>query len=91
MTTIVIRRGHNREPCELREIARTVASKLSQRIGGNYHWRGDSIHYKYPGVRARIDCGAEEVCVDIELGILMLPLRAGIEREVREALDQHLP
>ncbi len=90
MATINIKRSHQLSLDEIRQKAERLAQNLTQRIGGKYRWQGDTVHYTYTGVKARIDCSDSDVLIDIKLNFVASVFRGTIEEEVRETLDKHL-
>ena len=90
MATINIQRSHQLPLDEIKQKAEQLAQNLTQRIGGRYRWQGDTVHYTYSGVKARIDCDESNVLIDIKLNFVASVFRGTIEEEVRETLDKHL-
>ena len=90
MATINIQRSHQLPLDEVKQKAEQLAENLIRRIGGKYRWQGDTVHYTYSGVKARIDCEESDVLIDIKLNFVASIFRGTIEEEVRETLDKHL-
>ncbi|MBQ0720952.1 MAG: polyhydroxyalkanoic acid system family protein [Gammaproteobacteria bacterium] len=90
MATINIRRSHQLPLEEIKQKAEQLAENLTLRIGGRYRWQGDTVHYSYTGVKARIDCAASDILIDIKLNFVASVFRGTIEEEVRDTLDKHL-
>ncbi len=90
LATINMQRSHQLPLDEIKQKAEHLAQNLTQRIGGRYRWQGDTVHYTYTGVKARIDCGESDIIVDIKLNFVASVFRGTIEEEVRETLDKHL-
>jgi len=90
LATINIQRSHQLPLDEIKEKAEQLAQNLTRRIGGKYRWQGDTVHYTYTGVKARIDCDASHVLIDIKLNFFASVFQGTIEEEVRETLDKHL-
>ena len=68
-----------------------LAGQLVKKYGGDYHWEGDQLTYKYSGgVTACVNCTASDVSVDVTFGMLMSMLKGPITREIEEYLDDHL-
>lgn len=90
MAHIHIKRAHQLPLAEIKQKAELLASNLQGRVGGSYRWKGDSVHYRYSGVTARIDCATEEILIDVKLGFMASIFRSTIEDEMKETLDKHL-
>jgi|AZIJ01.1.fsa_nt_gi putative polyhydroxyalkanoate system protein len=90
LSTITIQRSHQLPLDEVKQKAEQLAQNLIRRIGGKYRWQGDTVHYTYSGVKARIDCEESDVLIDIKLNFVASIFRGTIEEEVRETLDKHL-
>ena len=92
MSTLRVNRTHSLAPGELRERVDRLAAKLVAGYGGDYRWQGDCVRYRRPGgVDAEIQCGGEELRIEVTLGPLAGFLRGTIERELNDALDRALP
>ena len=91
MAKISLTRAHQLGGEEVHRRVDALAQKLVTRFGGHYQWRDASVRYQRAGgVDAVIECGAENIRIDVTLGSLAGFLRDTIERELNAALDSHL-
>lgn len=87
---IDIRRHHNLGLAKAKRLARTLARRLQNEFGGTYTWDGDTLRFQRTGVSGSATVAKDSVQIRVELGLLLRPLRARIERELRAGLDAHL-
>lgn len=91
MSTISIRKGHHMSHSELVAEVEHLADKLVDQYGGDYGWDGDELTYSYSGgVTAKVACSADEVAVDVKLGMLMSMMKGAISREIEDYLARHI-
>lgn len=90
MRPIVVRGGHSLGLAGARRLAEATAKRLSQEHGGTFQWEGDTLRFSRPGASGRVAVTNDDVEVRIDLGLLLLPLRARIAREIHAFLDDQL-
>jgi putative polyhydroxyalkanoate system protein len=93
MATIDIRRSHQLEPGTLRERAEGLARELESKLGIVWRWEGDAIRFDAPGGKAKGTQGAvrvspSEVRVEIDLPLLLRPLKGMVSGKVHTRLDE---
>jgi putative polyhydroxyalkanoate system protein len=87
---IVIGRRHDLGVAKAKRLAETLARKLQDEFGGTYTWKGNELRFQRPGASGSVKVTKDSVQVRVELGLLLTPLRARIEREIGAGLDAHL-
>lgn len=91
MSRIHIQREHGLDRKTLRRRAEKLARQLKSTYGGAYRWEGDTVHYHYGGgIDARLTLQADDILVDVKLGILMMMAKKPLQREIERYLDDHL-
>ena len=91
MSRIYIQREHDLDRKTVRQRAEALAGQLREEYGGSYRWEGDTVHYSYAGgIDARLTLQANDILVDVKLGVLMLMLKGALTREIGRYLDEHL-
>lgn len=90
MASIVVRRHHDLGIAKAKKLAQSIARKLKNDFGGSYEWRGDVLRFKRTGASGALVVSDDSVRVDVDLGLLLRPLRSRIEREINAFLDEHL-
>lgn len=91
MAKISLTRAHQLGGEEIHRRVEALARKLVARFGGHYQWQDAAVRYRRAGgVDAVIECGAENIHIEVALGPLAGFLRDTIERELNAALDSHL-
>jgi putative polyhydroxyalkanoate system protein len=87
---ISIRKKHTLGLDAARQAAERIAQKLNGELNARYRWEGDELKFDCPGAGGRIEVGAQEVCVEVKLAFLLRPMRAKIEWEINNYLDEYL-
>jgi putative polyhydroxyalkanoate system protein len=87
MKPIVVRHRHGLGLAGARRRAEAIAHRLQDDHGGSFEWDGDTLRFKRTGVSGLVAVTTDEVEVRVDVGVLLLPLRARIEREIRTFFD----
>ena len=91
MSNISLRQRHNKNPEELRELIRQMAVKLEERYQLSSRWlNNDELEVARSGVKGRITLGADEVKVDIKLGLMMGAFKSTIQNEISRSMAEKL-
>ena len=90
MSRIDIQHVHALSPAEARRAVEDAVVKLGQKVGLDYRWEGDSVHFVRPGVDGRIDLLPGQVHVTAKLGLLFAAMRGTIETELLRILKERL-
>lgn len=88
MSVIDVHRAHSLDKEHARQAAETLAEDLSKEFDVHYQWEGDVLRFKRSGVKGKLDITEDDIHVHLELGLLLRPLKARIEREIHSQLDQ---
>ena len=87
MPNIRIRRPHQLSIDEARARVDQVASRMQEKFGLAGQWQGDTLGFSRPGVTGSIAVEREAIEVQARLGMLLTPLAAMIEQEIRRKLE----
>lgn len=87
---IAIRRRHDLGLTKAKRLAQTLAHQLQNEFGGTYTWEGNELRFQRTGVSGCATVTTDSIQIRVELGLLLRPLHARIEREIRAGLDAHL-
>ncbi len=90
MARISMKRAHTLEKQEVRARIETLAQKISDRVGGEWDWQGDTVVSEARGVTARVAYDEQFVSVDVSLPIAMRPFRRKLESKIEEYLVRYL-
>ncbi|MDA3913104.1 polyhydroxyalkanoic acid system family protein [Oleiagrimonas sp.] len=90
MATIDIHRSHSLDIEQSRSVVDKVARRMVEKFGVNTHWDADTLQFRHAGIQGHICVGAHELHVHAKLGLMLSPLKARIEDEIRGKLDQYL-
>lgn len=91
MANIDIQHPHSLAHAEARQAVEQAITRLGQKLGIDYRWEGDTLHFVRPGVDGRIALIPGSVHVTATLGLLFSAMRGTIESELRRVLQERLP
>jgi len=89
MPTILVRRQHELGLAKAKQLARSIARRLKNDYGGSFGWKGNVLHFERTGASGSVAVTKDDVEVQVELGLLLRPLRSRIEREIVAFCDQN--
>lgn len=92
MATIEIRKAHNLGREAARAKAEEIANRLKEKLSLDWQWAGDSVHFEArgglaKGAKGTIVVRAEEIEVNVDLPLLLRPMKGMVESKIREKLD----
>ena len=87
MATITIERPHHRSQRDAKGVAERLAHELERRFDLAWHWEGDDIHFRRPGVTGSMHVGDTNIVLRVKLGLMLAPLKPAIERQMHAQLD----
>ena len=88
MSTIDIRHDHSLSAAKARKAVEEVARKLGERVGMDWRWEGDILHFKRSGIDGTIALAPSQIHVRAKLGLLLGAMKGTIESEIRRVLDE---
>ena len=88
MPKITITRHHKLDPAQARAAAQKIANELDKRYELACAWDGDDVSFKRAGVSGCMHVGKNEVRLDVQLSLLMTPLKGPIETAINKELDR---
>ncbi len=90
MTVIRITRNHRLPRAELRAQIEPLAREIEERLHARCRWDGDTAHFSRRGASGTIKLDDECIAIEIALGLVLSPLKSGVEQTVNERLDELL-
>jgi putative polyhydroxyalkanoate system protein len=87
---ILVGRHHELGLVKAKRLAETIARQLQDDFGGTYTWKGNHLLFRRTGASGSVTVTKDEFEVRVELGFLLRPLSARIEREIHTFCDEHL-
>lgn len=88
MASIDIHHAHSLTPAKARQAVQEVAEKISSKLGAEYRWEGDVLHFKRSGVDGHIALAPKALHVTAQLGFLFGAMKGPIEAEIKRVLDE---
>jgi putative polyhydroxyalkanoate system protein len=86
---IIVGRQHDLGLAKAKRLAESIARRLRKDYGGSYAWEGNALHFRRTGASGRVTVTKDDFQVSVELGFLLMPLTARIEREINGFCDEH--
>ena len=90
MSRITVERSQSLGLAVAREKAEALAQRLACEYDVKYRWSGDTLEFKRSGADGQIAVSADQVSVQLKLGLLLSALGGTIQREIEEVLDREL-
>ena len=90
MATIDVRRKHAIGKDGARAAAETLAERLQEKLSIRYRWEGDDLRFDRTGAKGRIAVTDDEVRVEIDLSMMLRPLKGKVLQKVHQYLDELL-
>lgn len=90
MSSIEIRHRNELPPAQARVAVEQAVKSLGERLGLDYRWEGDVLHFTRPGADGRIALVPGEVQVDVRLGMMLSAMKGMVESELRRLLAERL-
>ena len=87
MSTIRIDRPHHRSQADAKALVERIARDFEKRFDLAWHWDGDDVHFRRPGVTGLMHVGETNIVLEVRLGLLLAPLKPAIERQMNAHLD----
>jgi putative polyhydroxyalkanoate system protein len=87
---VSLRRAHRLGQAAARARVERAAAKLTERFGVSCAWNGTTLCIEHPGARGTVAVGAEEIVVEVELGLALGLLHRRAEAELARILDREL-
>lgn len=91
MASIDITHRHSLPPEAARRAVEEAVVKLGKKLGVDYRWEGDTLHFQRQGVDGRIAMAPGQVHVSATLGLLFSALKGTVESELMRVLRERLP
>ncbi len=88
MSHISIKRPHHTTPTEARKVADKVAAKLGKDYDLRSAWEGEVLSFTRSGVNGTLTVTAQELQINIKLGLLMAAFKGPIQGAIENNLEQ---
>jgi len=90
MPTIDIKRSHNLGKAAGRAAAEQVANRLKDKVEATWKWVGDDIVFERTGAKGRIAVTDTTVHIEIDLSLVLRPLKGMLESKANKYLDEYI-
>jgi len=70
--------------------AEELADTLQEKLGAEYFWEDDTLHFSRKHAEGYIQVGDDVVDVEVTLGLVLRPMKGVLENLVLDYLDKHL-
>lgn len=95
MATIDIKRNHNLGLDAAKVKAEELANGMKDKLGIVWRWDGNNIKFDAPsgmakGATGQVTVATAEIRVEIDLPLMLRPMKGMVESKVKEKLDRSL-
>ena len=90
MASISIRRHHQLGLDRARSLVGELAQSLERDLNARWRWQGDELRFERTGASGRVRVADDHVNVEVQLSLLLRPLRDSITAQINERLDRLL-
>jgi putative polyhydroxyalkanoate system protein len=90
MAAIDIRRSHSLGKDKARKAAESLSTELAQKLQVQSRWEGDVLRFERSGAKGHVAVSDSDVHVQVELGLMLRPLKGAVEAQIQKYLDRYL-
>ena len=91
MADISMKRDHDLCEEEVQAMIEQIASKVATRLGGSWHWQGDTAVCEARGARALVFYDERSISLDVTLPFVLKPPRRTLEAKIVASFERYLP
>lgn len=88
MSDIKVKRNHQLGSEEALRRAQELVGEFASSLNASIDWTGNDARFKGKGFSGSAQVRDDSVAVDVDLGLLLKPLRRTIESKLEKALDE---
>lgn len=90
MASIAIQRHHHLGRKRIRKLAKELAQTLEKDLDATCEWHGDELRFQRTGASGCVKVADDRVKVEVQLGLLLRPMKDRIAAQINEKLDSLL-
>lgn len=90
MSQIEIKKQHSLGKAGARKTAQKIADSLSREYNATCKWSGDDLSFNATGVKGKLHVSEDDVAINVNLGLMLRPLKSKIESSIVAQLDDIL-
>lgn len=91
MKNLTIKRAHDLDEQECRDLAEDLLGQLIDRYGGSKSVHGDCFEYRHKtGMKAVVEPKAGELEINVKLNLMTRTFGPEIEKQVNRVLDKYI-
>lgn len=87
MATISVERNHGLAQQEALERAKKLVADFAGRLKADVTWNGNDATFKGTGFKGGAKVTDDRVAIDVDLGMLLRPMKSKIESRLKEELQ----
>lgn len=89
MAHITFTRPHALGTAEVRGRIEQVAERLADRLGGRWRWQGEQAVCEARGAKACVAYDETTISIEVDLPLLMRPMRGALEAKLEEYFQRY--
>lgn len=86
MATIKVERNHGLTQDEALERAKQVVADFAKRLKADVNWKGSDASFKGAGFSGGASVTDDRIAIDVDLGLMLRPLKSKIESRLEDEL-----
>lgn len=86
MSTISVERNHGLNEKEALERVKVIVAEFANKLKADVSWSGNRATFKGKGFKGDAQVTANNVSIDVDLGLLLRPMKGRIESRLEEEL-----
>lgn len=91
MSNLNIKREHDLDQSQCRELAEDLLGQLVNKFGGSISEKGSCLLYKHAtGMKASVEPRSGELDINVKLNLMTRSFAPEIEKRINQVLDEHI-
>jgi putative polyhydroxyalkanoate system protein len=90
MPRVKVSQSHNLSMEQARAAVDVLCAKLESKLGVKSHWEGNNLRLERTGVKGKLTLEPSSALIELELGMMLAPMKAQVEEEVAKQLKRCL-
>lgn len=89
MPQIAMKRSHALGAEQARGQIEQLADRMAERLGGAWRWQGEQAVCEARGAKARVFYDAQSVSIEVDLPLMLRPMRSVLEAKLEEYFQRY--
>jgi putative polyhydroxyalkanoate system protein len=90
MPKVIVTKSHGMSVADAQKKVDTFAQGIKQKYGITGQWNGDRYNFKRTGASGFVRVTDSKITVEVDLSLMLSPLKSKVEERLRQTLDKEL-